>query len=400
MGCKPTYINAPRVRYPDAHSNRAESFVYRPRYRSTSSSRRSSSRGRTPPPRYRHRSTSRSRHERLQGSRYDDHGRREIGRTSSTERLGRARRPYREISSDSRYASRDLSREGRRINEVLQKLDDINSSLATVSSGLTETRNDLTPPLATVSSGSTDPRNDLDPPASGSVVDTAEVKVPPPPTLSSPASPSPATAPAVEVKVEVDSGPTSQAIAEPSSPSPVATTPTSLAASVFSARSSSAGTSSSSVPGEPTADDVRRELQDIQQQMSALAAREIALVTQLEQFGECELDASQVQIKKADDSISNFIGDSPASEQCTQEVPDSEVEAIHAQLHVALEEQRAAYYAARHELRRRVAAENALADIRRECSAPFVVPALMDAFIRISALADATIPVDDPGSEV
>lgn len=60
--------------------------------------------------------------------------------------------------------------------------------------------------------------------------------------------------------------------------------------------------------------------------MSALAAREIALVTQLEQFGECELDASQVQIKKADDSISNFIGDSPASEQCTQEVPDSEVE--------------------------------------------------------------------------
>ena len=47
-----------------------------------------------------------------------------------------------------------------------------------------------------------------------------------------------------------------------------------------------------------------------------------------------------------------------------------------------------------------MAAENALADIRRECSAPFVVPALMDAFIRISALADATIPVDDPGSEV
>lgn len=74
--------------------------------------------------------------------------------------------------------------------------------------------------------------------------------------------------------------------------------------------------------------------------------------------------------------------------------------ALRFQLHAALEERRAAAYAAYDERQRRVAAENALADVRRECSAPFVVPALMDALIGISALADAFMAVDDIGAGV
>ena len=38
------------------------------------------------------------------------------------------------------------------------------------------------------------------------------------------------------------------------------------------------------------------------------------------------------------------------------------------------------------ERHRRQTAEEALMDVRRECKEPFVVPALLDAFIRISQL--------------
>ena len=62
--------------------------------------------------------------------------------------------------------------------------------------------------------------------------------------------------------------------------------------------------------------------------------------------------------------------------------------ALRARLQKALDERRAAAYALYHEHERRVAAESALADVRRECGAPFVAPALMDAFVGICALTD------------
>jgi hypothetical protein len=50
------------------------------------------------------------------------------------------------------------------------------------------------------------------------------------------------------------------------------------------------------------------------------------------------------------------------------------------------------------ERHRRQEAEVALMDVRRECKEPFVVPALLDAFIRISQLTtDALGPGDSRG---
>ncbi|KAF8192912.1 hypothetical protein BJ912DRAFT_249482 [Pholiota molesta] len=48
------------------------------------------------------------------------------------------------------------------------------------------------------------------------------------------------------------------------------------------------------------------------------------------------------------------------------------------------------------ERRRRQVAEDAIADIRRECRAPFVVPSLLDAFMELSRMT--TIATTNPGS--
>jgi hypothetical protein len=50
------------------------------------------------------------------------------------------------------------------------------------------------------------------------------------------------------------------------------------------------------------------------------------------------------------------------------------------------------------ERRRRQVAEDAIADIRRECRAPFVVPSLLDAFMELSRMT--TIATASPGSLV
>lgn len=65
--------------------------------------------------------------------------------------------------------------------------------------------------------------------------------------------------------------------------------------------------------------------------------------------------------------------------------------ALRTQLQGALAQRRVAAHALYAEHQRRVAAENALADVRRECGAPFVAPALVDALVRISALTDAMV---------
>jgi hypothetical protein len=51
------------------------------------------------------------------------------------------------------------------------------------------------------------------------------------------------------------------------------------------------------------------------------------------------------------------------------------------------------------ERERRAAAEQSLKDVERECRGPFVVPALLKAFIKISELSSAAMDmsIDQPG---
>ncbi|KAM6495096.1 hypothetical protein JOM56_009719, partial [Amanita muscaria] len=46
------------------------------------------------------------------------------------------------------------------------------------------------------------------------------------------------------------------------------------------------------------------------------------------------------------------------------------------------------------ERRKRQEAENVLKDVERECRAPFVVPAILDAFCMISKITNWTMDVD------
>lgn len=61
---------------------------------------------------------------------------------------------------------------------------------------------------------------------------------------------------------------------------------------------------------------------------------------------------------------------------------------LRAQLQGETEARHAAELALMMERRRRELAESAVEDAQRERAAPFVVPALMDAFMRISQLSD------------
>ncbi|TFY53847.1 hypothetical protein EVJ58_g9213 [Rhodofomes roseus] len=63
-----------------------------------------------------------------------------------------------------------------------------------------------------------------------------------------------------------------------------------------------------------------------------------------------------------------------------------EISAMRAQLHAESEARRTAESALHEERGRRELAEGAMIDVRRECNAPFIVPALMDAFLGISRL--------------
>lgn len=62
--------------------------------------------------------------------------------------------------------------------------------------------------------------------------------------------------------------------------------------------------------------------------------------------------------------------------------------ALKAQLEAETEARRAAELQLAAERERRELAESAVEDAQRECTAPFVIPALMDAFIKISQLSD------------
>ncbi|KAH9918508.1 uncharacterized protein B0H18DRAFT_1031097 [Fomitopsis serialis] len=149
-----------------------------------------------------------------------------------------------------------------------------------------------------------------------------------------------------------------------SSPSPSRASHGSSASSMFSARSSATSMSSIST----TASDVgtlMREVWDVRREMAALRAREAALVP---------LRARE----------------RPWTSEGRSEGKD-EVEALRAELRAETDARRVAEASLYAERRQREFAERVVADARRECATPFVVPALMDALIQIAELSDSAL---------
>ncbi|EPS94971.1 hypothetical protein FOMPIDRAFT_1062937 [Fomitopsis schrenkii] len=128
--------------------------------------------------------------------------------------------------------------------------------------------------------------------------------------------------------------------------------------------------------------------------------------------GECSPDALQRETLNARErlellrekmaAISGQLGPSPGAASSSgfpTAVADrnihlsEEIRGLRAQLEAETEARRAAELALAAERQRRELAESAVEDAQRERAAPFVVPALMDAFMRISQLSDDLRPL-------
>ncbi|KZT70671.1 hypothetical protein DAEQUDRAFT_708335 [Daedalea quercina L-15889] len=169
---------------------------------------------------------------------------------------------------------------------------------------------------------------------------------------------------------------TSQSYTRTSRPSP-----SSSSASYVSASASPGFSSRSSVTSFNTvassAGFLTREVWDVRREMEALRAKEASLVQRLDQMK----GVSPAPIKKRAEPVS--VDGSTVTED--------EVATLRAQLEVETKARRVAEHALHEEQRRRVLAESVLEDARRECAAPFVVPSLLDAFIKIAQLSDGVL---------
>ncbi|KAH9918597.1 uncharacterized protein B0H18DRAFT_1030616 [Fomitopsis serialis] len=141
---------------------------------------------------------------------------------------------------------------------------------------------------------------------------------------------------------------------------------------------SAASSMSSVMPGDSVGN-LTREVWDVRRELSALVAREDRLVRDLERLGARPVPEPSMAPRPAE----------------VRKTMDDEASGLRARLEAESEARRAAESAVQQERRRREAAEWAVADVRRECSGPFVVPALMDAFVEISRLSgDALVAAD------
>lgn len=299
---------------------------------------------------------------------------------------------------------------GHRIDNVLERLNDIHSALASdpPSSTTPQDRSAPIPSPPVANEGNliaVDAPSQLRGPIQATSVSphAEDINVKAETRTSAELPPS-----TVAAEARIDrSPPHTHTDSAPNSTSP----PTSTATSTFSSTTIRPdATGASSLSGGRALGDVQREPQELRQRMSELAEREGFLMKQLESLrGSCALDPQAASQDEQGDQAVDATSESISTEaQTTQAASDSEVESesprastapppnpltrtlpvLRAQLQKALDERRAAAYALYHEHQLRVAAENALADVRRECGAPFVTPALMDAFVGICALTD------------
>ncbi|KAH9918492.1 uncharacterized protein B0H18DRAFT_1198584 [Fomitopsis serialis] len=130
----------------------------------------------------------------------------------------------------------------------------------------------------------------------------------------------------------------------------------------------SLATSATPVTSNGNVSSLTREMWDVRREIAALSAREIALQTQLKR-----------------------LGARPAPEPPVGPVVEDDFTKLRAQLRAEYEARKAAERALRDERRRRELAEADVADVGRECKAPFVVPALVDAFLQMSRLTGEVI---------
>jgi len=134
---------------------------------------------------------------------------------------------------------------------------------------------------------------------------------------------------------------------------------------------SAASTTSSVLPGDSVGS-LTREVWDVRRELSALVAREDCIVRDLERLGARPVPEPSVVPRDARVEVRKTMED--------------ETSDLRARLEAESEARRVVESALLQERRRREAAEWAVADVRRECHGPFVVPALMDAFMEISRL--------------
>ncbi|KAH9831995.1 uncharacterized protein C8Q71DRAFT_861298 [Rhodofomes roseus] len=118
---------------------------------------------------------------------------------------------------------------------------------------------------------------------------------------------------------------------------------------------------------------VTRELWDVRREIAALAARETALEQQLKRLGSCPAPETPAA--------------TPLISTTGTPAPRDEISKLRAQLQAEDEARKVAERALEDERRRHELAEAAVADVRRECRAPFIVPALVDAFVQMSRIA-------------
>ncbi|KAH9923565.1 uncharacterized protein B0H18DRAFT_1179370 [Fomitopsis serialis] len=137
-------------------------------------------------------------------------------------------------------------------------------------------------------------------------------------------------------------------------------------------RSQSANTASDPTPDASAMAGLTRSLEDVGREITTLAAREKVVVQRLAHYG----------VRPPPDPSVVSFREVVEERKATQD----EISALRAQLEAEAEARRAAESALQAERRRRELAEGALMDVRRECTAPFVVPALMDAFLDMSRL--------------
>ncbi|KAH9945532.1 hypothetical protein B0H21DRAFT_433027 [Amylocystis lapponica] len=150
-------------------------------------------------------------------------------------------------------------------------------------------------------------------------------------------------------------------------PTAASTTPASAFSSSSGAPSASTRTGTGTLAPPSTSNGaalaVTRDLWDVRRQLTALRAREATLAAELKKLG--------AKITAADEPS----------------VPTQhEVLALRAQVRRGAAARNVAEAALLDERRRRVRAESTLDDVRSERAAPFVVPALMDAFTKLAQL--------------
>ncbi|PCH38895.1 hypothetical protein WOLCODRAFT_158426 [Wolfiporia cocos MD-104 SS10] len=158
--------------------------------------------------------------------------------------------------------------------------------------------------------------------------------------------------------------------------------------------------------GEPPQDTTAatHELEAVRRRTAALNVREVLLNAREVSLNsrEASLNSHEASLNSREASLSSreasltARGASLNAREVAQSALSDEVSVLRARIAQEAAARGAAERAVQEERARRARAEGVLADVRRECSAPFVVPALLDAFVRLAeASGDALAAVEE-----